>query len=212
MLGLGLSLFVACSSAEPPPEPEREPATAAPSRRTALRLGQCGHVRPGAVRGGLLPAVLDVAGFGDGVPLALDQVQLQPVAGSWFCVLRTWVGQGDPPPPRRPADLGRFELLREERRAIDAAGTEDGERWIYVTDPAWAEALREHRRSLERAPAARRAALCEEVGRARPDADAGRSSAVTAMRHWVATGDLREPAPAPELEIHVRGIVEACQW
>lgn len=209
-------VLAGCTRDEHVPEPSARAAPAsAPDpvpERFALRLGQCGHVEAGALRGGLQPAVLSIAEFGPGISIDLDQLQLRPVAGSWFCLLRTAVGEGEPPRPRRPADLGRFTLLREERRTIDPAGAESTERWVHVTDPAWIEELARHRRSVEEAPASRRAAVCEQVGRARPDPERIRSTAVTAMRHWVATGQLPELPPAGPLEDHVHAITEACGW
>lgn len=196
----------------------REGATAAEvsaePARVAIRAGQCGYVEPGAVRGGPQPAVLDLVELGPGIPVALHQLQLRPVSGSWFCVLRTVVGGTEPPPPRPPRDLGRFTLLREERRTVDAAGASDSEEWLYVIDPAWVEQLADHRGALEEAPPARRPALCTEVGRARPDPERVRSAAVTAMRHFVATGELRRPetGQADQLEREVRAIVELCEW
>lgn len=195
---------------EPEVSSEREPETGG-----AVRLGQCGYVKPGAVRGGTQGMSVDTADFGPGVDIELDTLQIRPVVGNWACLLATVVDD-DPPAPRDPADLGRFVLLREERRTVDAASATPAQQWLWVTSPAWVTeverlhgevlAARGDPSALERA--------CEAAGRARPDPDAVRSEAVTAMRHFVATGQVREEVSVTgdRLVERVGEIAETCGW
>ena len=200
---------------EPTAAPAATPAPEGEGGGGAVRLGQCGYVKPGAVRGGTQGMAIDTSGFGAGVPIELDTLQVQPVVGSWACVLRV-EEEADPPPPRGPADLGRFVLLREERNTVDASEVTPMERWLWVTDPAWVsevERLRGEVRDAVRHPGTLER-VCESVGRARPDPDNVRSEAVTAMRHFVATGQVREElaASSDDLVAHVREIHELCGW
>jgi hypothetical protein len=136
------------------------------------------------------------------------------VLGAWFCVLGARVVDGDPPPPRRPRDLGRFTMLREERRTVDPDATTDHEELIHVADPAWVTAVSSLRATIEALPEADRPAACEEASRARVDPDRIRSEAVTTMRHYVATGQLRAPDP-PDLtafDADVTRIADLCAW
>ena len=209
----------ACSDPEPASRAEPAPVAASaddqqPSGKHAVRFGQCGYVEPGALRGGLQPMTLDAVDLGPGVALDLDTLQLQPVLGAWFCVVGARVVEGAPPPPRRPRDLGRFTMLREERRTIDPDGASDEEELIHLADPAWVAAVSALRARIEALPEAERAEACEEASRARVDPDSIRSEAVTAMRHYVATGQLRTPAP-PDLstfDTDVTRIAELCAW
>jgi hypothetical protein len=213
-IGALVGTVVACDTPERAREPDPAVEPRAEREATAIRSGQCGFVEPGALRGGAQPMVLETSELGAGVPMALDSLQLEPVSGAWFCVLRTLSSDEPIAPPRRPVDLGRFRLLREERRSIEAAAAVDAEEWIHVTDPAWVEEIARRRRALEDAPERRRASLCEEAGRARVEPERMRDEAVTAMRHYVATGELPRPPPPPNdaLRDHVRAIVELCRW
>lgn len=200
-------------STDPSSEQTGEQATG--GEGGAIRLGQCGYVKPGAIRGGTQGMTVDTAGFGPGVPIELDTLQVRPVVGNWACLLRTVVDD-DPPAARSPADLGRFVLLREERRTVDASQVEPTERWLWVTDPDWVsevERLRERVSDAQGQPGALER-ICEEVGRARPDPDHIRSEAVTAMRQFVATGQVREEVSVSgdDLVQSVRRIGELCGW
>ena len=219
MLVIAAVAASACQNAEPRSRDEPTPAVGRvapeqPTGKHAVRFGQCGFVEPGALRGGLQPMTLDAADLGAGLVLDVDTLQLQPVLGAWFCIVGTRVVEGEPPPARQPADLGRFTMLREERRTIDAEAAIDQEELIHVSDPAWLAAVSSRRASIEALPEAERAAACEEAARARVDPARIRGRAVTAMRHFVATGELHVPEQ-PDLatfDADVTRITALCGW